>query len=827
MISEKQGKEEQAAAAAIVIASRDDANSIDAEPHKPSHQRLVLPSISKNKNQHSCSDDDRDKHAHKQQAPKSAAGSAVNSDEVAAGSALYAIRRRFRSKSATNAQECCPVVEDESQLAENDNNVDTKQAAARSAVSKEPQATLAIYLHTLSEQRRKEEQDRKKEEERMRRRAALLSARLLQEAADRKLHFQLGGETQENTQRNDTDEPPETPSALTATPVKAHKPIFKSNERKHPTESSEIPDHEQRGTTSSPGSEKKKVKFTQEMAEKVVSRLHTTKEKADHQAEFDKENLALVSNVPARDFADWKRKNSVPSDAMVFSMTGWYPCVRDALLSRGWVQNPDINSPHAHLKWTLRSIDVNQDSLQSWQLTNHFAKNVAITTKVGLLKSLQSLVWLADVDVDDILPRGYDLSSAVEMQAFIDDFRCQRAEGLLKGIYHQVTGLDLPALGLPPVSVSEDSMQPAMDRDQTDDSDDGPSMHSEEDQQLPPTPPVQPGLALDSVRVNAAVFDAICSVLEKHIRPMDDSYIDEKVADSTKDITDLEWELISNYDLNSSFSSLPVVSPEPIDSFLREKVDPDAKLSQQQKWERRRMQRTEQELRDAASTNLSVIRPLTLVDLQRIHVILCTLLRHNQCQTGLNGKGNNSLNMWIVKPAAKSRGRGIATFMDLNKLLKYVDAGTGRFSQWVVQKYVENPLVIAKRKFDLRQWVLVTNWNPLTIYFYNECYARFSVDEYSTEVCDLENSYVHLVNNSIGKNSERFHDVVVAENDRKLDGFMWSFEHFSEYVIFKSGQDLVKSKIHPRMKVRMVKPSNYPIDLPALYIPHRTLRSGA
>lgn len=80
------------------------------------------------------------------------------------------------------------------------------------------------------------------------------------------------------------------------------------------------------------------------------------------------------------------------------------------------------------------------------------------------------------------------------------------------------------------------------------------------------------------------------------------------------------------------------------------------------------------------------------------------------------------------------RGRGICTFADLSKLLKYVEKGTGVHfqNQWVVQKYIENPLVIAKRKFDLRQWVLVTDWNPLTIYFYDEFYARFTVDPYDT-----------------------------------------------------------------------------------------------
>ena len=177
------------------------------------------------------------------------------------------------------------------------------------------------------------------------------------------------------------------------------------------------------------------------------------------------------------------------------------------------------------------------------------------------------------------------------------------------------------------------------------------------------------------------------------------------------------------------------------------------------------------------------------------------LLTHYQ--PALNGNAANSKNLWIVKPAALSRGRGIRTFADLKQLLKYVEMGTGLTNSclWIVQKYMENMMTIAKRKYDLRQWVVVTDWNPLTVYFYKECYARFTVDEYDNNVDNLENSYAHLVNNSIGKNSENFNKIVTAEDGQTIDGYMWSYEEFSNYIKYRAnGEDLVDSKIRPRMQ---------------------------
>lgn len=136
---------------------------------------------------------------------------------------------------------------------------------------------------------------------------------------------------------------------------------------------------------------------------------------------------------------------------------------------------------------------------------------------------------------------------------------------------------------------------------------------------------------------------------------------------------------------------------------------------------------------------------------------------------------NHGQNHWIIKPAAASRGRGIQIIDDISDLpIK---------ESCIISRYIPNPLLVNGLKFDLRIYVLVTSYDPLRIYVYNEGLTRFASEPYRNEAGEsahMSNKFAHLTNYSINKKHEKFQNNEAADRDDQ--GNKWSLSALSKHL---------------------------------------------
>ncbi|CAE8658613.1 unnamed protein product, partial [Polarella glacialis] len=125
---------------------------------------------------------------------------------------------------------------------------------------------------------------------------------------------------------------------------------------------------------------------------------------------------------------------------------------------------------------------------------------------------------------------------------------------------------------------------------------------------------------------------------------------------------------------------------------------------------------------------------------------------------------------WIMKPVGKSQGAGIFLISKLSQTLQWkpksdwsqaaqqksakdVEDDESREGPelYVVQKYVESPLLIGGKKFDMRLYVAVMSFNPLVVYMHRGGFCRFSMSRYSSDKSNLGDLGAHLTNVAVQK----------------------------------------------------------------------------
>ena len=128
-------------------------------------------------------------------------------------------------------------------------------------------------------------------------------------------------------------------------------------------------------------------------------------------------------------------------------------------------------------------------------------------------------------------------------------------------------------------------------------------------------------------------------------------------------------------------------------------------------------------------------------------------------KTHYNGK-----NMWLLKRDNLNRGRKIKVLSNLEDIIKEINTLYEQKSpnNLLIQKYIEQPLLYNKRKFDIRIWVLFTFIkieNKYEVYVFKEGHLKACSDEFNIDSDDL---FIHLTNYSVQKHNKNFSKTEVG-----------------------------------------------------------------
>ncbi|QDZ23171.1 tubulin-tyrosine ligase [Chloropicon primus] len=123
---------------------------------------------------------------------------------------------------------------------------------------------------------------------------------------------------------------------------------------------------------------------------------------------------------------------------------------------------------------------------------------------------------------------------------------------------------------------------------------------------------------------------------------------------------------------------------------------------------------------------------------------------------------------WILKPAAMNRGRGIRIFDNIKDIETFLRSRVSS-EAYIAQKYIENPLLIENRKFDIRSFVLVTS-DPSRVYLHSEGYIRTCSVEYKHDDVGDGSLASHLTNDAVQKTSSEYGSFEDC-NKMSFDGF--------------------------------------------------------
>eukprot|EP01060_Flectonema_neradi_P035731 TRINITY_DN6653_c0_g1_i1.p1 TRINITY_DN6653_c0_g1~~TRINITY_DN6653_c0_g1_i1.p1 ORF type:complete len:435 (+),score=70.71 TRINITY_DN6653_c0_g1_i1:45-1349(+) len=161
--------------------------------------------------------------------------------------------------------------------------------------------------------------------------------------------------------------------------------------------------------------------------------------------------------------------------------------------------------------------------------------------------------------------------------------------------------------------------------------------------------------------------------------------------------------------------------------------------------------------------------------------------------------------IWIIKKTSQSMGRGIIIVDNLQTWVrteKYsqiaMEVSTG--DRYVCQRYIENPLLLEKRKSELRLYWTIASLEPLIVAVHTEGQVRLNSEEY--EKGDYANPRKHLTNAHQQEQHPDFQNMM-ASGELK-----WTFKKWRQYLQSTGVANATINNAFTSMKLALVRAVN-------------------
>ena len=136
---------------------------------------------------------------------------------------------------------------------------------------------------------------------------------------------------------------------------------------------------------------------------------------------------------------------------------------------------------------------------------------------------------------------------------------------------------------------------------------------------------------------------------------------------------------------------------------------------------------------------------------------------------------------YIMKPKNSSNARRIKVIKPSKR--KYIP----RTKSCILQKYIEDPYLLKKKKFDIRLYVLVLSYDPLVIYLYNDGLVRFCSKSFTM---NNTSRFTHCCNVSVNKKDNSY---VAPESNTFSEGHdKWPLRCLWEILSKREGKEVVE-----------------------------------